>query len=259
VEFGVGGVLLAVPRSLLTTISAQLGTSRRMFRESRLARLTSTSIVEETVVYSPARIVTDFHDLYYSSAVRTWQQTFWMGVPLAKCPLDLWVYQEIVFEVQPELIVECGTFRGGSAYFFASLCDLIGRGNVITIDVAGLPNRPQHPRITYLTGSSTSRDVVDEVHELGRRHAPVMVVLDSDHHEDHVFEELTLYAPLVTPGSYLIVEDTNINGHPVATGFGPGPMEAVNRFVRQHPEFSPDRDREKFFMTFNPSGYLKKH
>ena len=85
-----------------------------------------------------------------------------------------------------------------------------------------------------------------------------MVILDSDHTRDHVLRELELYAPLVTPGSYLVVEDTNINGHPVAPEFGPGPMEAVEAFLETTDEFEVDRAREKLMLTFNPSGYLRR-
>jgi cephalosporin hydroxylase len=87
---------------------------------------------------------------------------------------------------------------------------------------------------------------------------PVVVILDSDHGKDHVLEELRRYAPLVTSGSYLIVEDTNINGHPVLPDFGPGPMEAVETFLSESDDFSVDTTREKLMLTFNPRGYLRR-
>jgi cephalosporin hydroxylase len=86
----------------------------------------------------------------------------------------------------------------------------------------------------------------------------VMVVLDSDHHRDHVLEEMRSYGPLVTRGSYLVVEDTCVNGNPVEEGFGPGPMEAVDEFLREDARFAVDRGAEKFMMTFNPRGYLRR-
>ncbi len=85
-----------------------------------------------------------------------------------------------------------------------------------------------------------------------------MAILDSDHHKEHVLRELEIYSKFVTRESYIIVEDTNINGHPVRSKFGPGPMEAVKEFLKMNDDFIIDRSREKFYLTFNPDGYLKK-
>lgn len=200
-------------------------------------------------------ITESFHRLYYDSAV--WKDTHWLGVPVQKCPLDLWAYQEIVFETKPELIIETGTAHGGSALFLSSVCDLLGQGSIVTVDVFPIEGRPQHPRITYLTGSSTAQEVFVAVQELAADKERVMVILDSDHARDHVIAELRLYAPLVTPGGYLVVEDTNVNGHPVFPEHGPGPLEAVQEFLAGDSRFELDRGREKFFMTFNPGGYLR--
>jgi cephalosporin hydroxylase len=209
---------------------------------------------------SPEEIVRDFHRLYYESEKRTWSNTFWLGHPSAKCPLDLWIYQEILFERRPDVIVESGTFFAGTAHFLACMCDLIDNGRVITIDIRERQphRRPRHPRIEYRTGSSTAPEVVAGVKEALQPGERVMVILDSNHRREHVLEELQAYSPFVTPGDYLIVEDTNINGHPVAEDFGPGPMEAVEEFMAGNQEFAIDDSREKFFMTFNPRGYLRR-
>lgn len=201
-------------------------------------------------------IADQFHELYYESWV--WRNTYWLGVETLKCPLDLWVYQEILFELRPRSIVECGTAAGGSALFLACMCDLLGGGEVVTVDVAERPDRPAHDRITYLHGSSVAEDVVGRVKEAVRGDGPVLVILDSDHGREHVLRELRVYGEIVTPGSYLIVEDTNVNGHPVSELHGPGPMEAVEQFLSETDQFAPDREREKFFLTFNPKGFLKK-
>jgi cephalosporin hydroxylase len=203
------------------------------------------------------RIVREFHRVYYDSPSRTWGNTFWFGTPTQKCPLDLWVYQEILYELRPELIVETGTASGGSALFLASVCELLGRGEVVSVDILQ-QERPTHERVTYLTGSSIAPEIARGITELAGDRSPVLVILDSDHTRDHVLEELRLFGPLVTPGSYLIVEDTNINGHPVLPDFGPGPMEAAAEFLRESPEFTIDLEREKFFLTFNPRGFLRK-
>lgn len=205
-------------------------------------------------------IIDGFHHLYYDSAESggTWKNTCWLGVPTEKCPLDLWIYQEILWEVKPDVIVETGTRWGGSALFLASICDVLGRGRVITIDIEIPGERPVHSRITYLAGSSTSPDIVEEVKDEIGTDDRVMVCLDSDHAMDHVLAEMQAYSDLVSVGSYLIVEDTNINGHPVFQGWGPGPQEAVQQFLKETDEFVVDDEREKFLLTFNPRGYLRR-
>ena len=103
------------------------------------------------------------HDVLYLSDA--WTEASWLGAQALKNPLDLWVYQEIMVETRPELVVETGTYRGGSAFYLASICDLLGAGEVVSIDVEPLrEDYPPHPRITYLGGrSSTDPDVVAEV------------------------------------------------------------------------------------------------
>jgi cephalosporin hydroxylase len=204
------------------------------------------------------RTVETFHRIYYDAQDTTWKQTFWLGVTVRKCALDLWTYQEILFETRPDLIVETGTYLGGSALYLASICDLLGHGKVVTIDISAPPGRPRHRRITYLQGSSVDPDVVGRIEQRARRAKRVMVILDSNHSRDHVLQELEAFGPLVTPGCYLVVEDTNVNGHPVLPDHGPGPMEAVESFLARTDAFEVDRSREKRLLTFNPSGYLRR-
>jgi cephalosporin hydroxylase len=206
------------------------------------------------------RLVDGFHRLYYESgeAGGTWKDTKFLGVSTWKSPLDLWVYQELLWELRPGLIVETGTAHGGSALYLATLCETIGSGEVVSIDIGEWPDRPAHPRLTYVVASSTDPQVVAQVADRAGAAGTVLVVLDSDHSRDHVLAELRAYAPLVTPGSYLVVEDTNVNGHPVYEAFGPGPMEAVQDFLKECDDFEVDRSREKFLLTFNPGGWLRK-
>jgi cephalosporin hydroxylase len=195
------------------------------------------------------------HDVLYQSDA--WTEATWLGAQALKNPLDLWIYQEIVFETRPQLIVETGTYRGGSALYLASLCDLMDSGEVLSIDIQPVrDDYPSHPRVTYLGGrSSTDPEVVDEVRErAGGR--PILVILDSDHSQKHVEAELADYAPLVPVGSYVIVEDSNIGR--IRKDLMPGPLEAVETFLAQTDEFVIDREREKFLITFNPSGYLRR-
>lgn len=201
----------------------------------------------------PKGVVEDFHRHYYhrNGIVR------WMGWPMMKCPLDLWVYQEILTEVLPEVIVECGTAYGGSAMYFSCLMDLIGRGRVITVDVRREEKMPNHDRITYLNGSSTDPAIVSQVKELVGDAKSVLVVLDSDHSYEHVRKELAAYGDLVTPNSYLIVEDTNL-GHEVRKDYGRGPREAVADWIVGRRDYVIDRSRERFLLTYNAQGYLRR-
>jgi len=128
----------------------------------------------------------------------------------------------------------------------------------MSIDVRTSPRRRRHPRISYVLGSSTEPHVVATVRRRASRASSVLVILDSDHRAEHVLQELRHYAPLVTPGSYVIVEDTNVNGHPIEPGYGPGPKEAIDLFLREDPSFTVDHGREKFYLSFNPSGFLRK-
>ena len=209
-----------------------------------------------------ARIVRDFNRLYYDGpdgANLFWTTTF-LGVHTLKAPTDLWIYQEIIYRTAPEVIVECGVCQGGTTLYLATLSDILGQGEIVACDItlAGVqPRVREHPRVTLIEGSSTDPAIVAQVATRcrGRR---TMVILDSDHSEAHVAAELRAYAPLVTPGCYLICEDTNVNGHPVLPGHGPGPFEAVAKFLAHNPGWHTDPTCERLLLTFNPSGYLRR-
>lgn len=197
-----------------------------------------------------------FHMCYYNS--RIWENTFWHGHQILKCPMDMWIYQEMIWKIKPDYIIEAGTFHGGSALYYAHLFDLQGKGEVITIDVLERPNRPEHPRIHYLLGSSSDVAMYEQVQSMVGENKTVMVVLDSDHSRDHVLKEMNLWHPMVSLNSYMIVEDSNVNGYPVRPDFGPGPMEAIDDFFKINDMFRIDLNQEKFLMTQNPRGYLLK-
>ena len=207
---------------------------------------------------SHSGVIDAFHKLYYNAEDETWQSTQWLGVAALKLPLDLWIYQEILYDVRPTLIIETGTMHGGSAWYLASVCDLLGTGRIVTVDIVEREGLPSHPRITYVTGSSTALETMERVKGMIEPNERVMVILDSDHARDHVLRELDLYSDLVSPGSYLIVEDTNVNGHPVHPTHGPGPGEALAEFLARDRRFVVDRTREKLLLTFNPGGYLRR-
>lgn len=208
-----------------------------------------------------------FHDLYWNTG--TWNWTFWQGVPTLKCPLDLWIYQELLWLLRPRLVVELGTWAGGTATFLANMMDIYGADadcRVLTVDILDAEGlaphvahytahapfpvriRAPHPRIEYVTGDSISAAVVEKVRTVADGKCPIMVIADSNHSFEHTYQELLLYHPLVTPGSWFIMEDTD----------GSGPRQAVERFLQENQEFYSDAQCEKFHMTFNPRGYLKR-
>jgi cephalosporin hydroxylase len=201
-----------------------------------------------------------FLEFYYGARREnlTWGNTQWLGVKTLRCPLDLWLYQEIIFETRPDLIVETGTAHGGGALFLASMCELVQRGQVISIDITQFSAWPQHPRLTYLRGSSVADDVLETVRQRAAGANQTLVILDSDHSRNHVLAEMKAFSPLVRPEGYLIVEDTIVNGHPLRPEFGPGPMEAVEEFLQSTDGWMIDRSKEKFLLSFNRNGYLKR-
>lgn len=207
------------------------------------------------------KVVSRFHELFYGTqqGYRPWMDVTWMGVKTLKCPMDLWIFQEILWECRPDWIVESGTYQGGSAFFLACMCEWMGAGRVISVDIDPQQHElPVHPRIHYLSGSSTRPEVFAQVQQQIGQGAQVMVILDSDHHFTHVTQELRLYSQLVSKGQYLVVEDTNLNGNPVQPDFGPGPREAVRQFMAHNPDFIVDQRREKLYLTFNPEGFLRR-
>jgi cephalosporin hydroxylase len=198
---------------------------------------------------------------YYDTAV--WKRLSYRGVRTLKNPLDLWNYQEIIAERGIEWVLETGTRHGGSALYFADLLAARGAaGLVISVDLDHDSLQiSAHPKLRLLKGDSASQAILEAVADLiPKQRAPLFVILDSDHRKAHVLRELAAYVPLMRPGDYLVVEDSCVNGHPVRPEFGPGPMEAIEEFLKANREvLIPDSGREeKFGCTFAPRGYYTK-
>lgn len=201
-----------------------------------------------------------FHD------VPIWSHMWFENVQIEKNPLDLWMCQQIIYEVQPDFIVETGTWRGGSALYWAYTLNGMGLENsrVLTVDVGDYKATAEaHPLwkkyVTFFHGSSTDPKISGEIAQrvAGRK---VLVMLDSDHSMEHVYDELKAYSPMVSKGSYLVTEDTHIDGVPTQPDAGPGPLAAVMKFLEEggKKNFEQDFSREAFIMTFNPGGWLKR-
>lgn len=185
-------------------------------------------------------------------------QTTYFGVRAYKNPLDAWIYQEIVVAHRPDVIVEIGNRFGGGTLYLAHLCDLLGHGRVIGVDighrdVADVVRR--HPRITLLEGDAVGR--FPDVREACVGSRRVMVIEDSSHTFDNTLDVLRTYSALLGVGDHFIVEDT-ICHHGLDVGPNPGPYEAVEAFLRENPGFAADRGRERFLVTWNPKGFLTR-
>ena len=195
----------------------------------------------------------------------------WMGRPIIQYPQDMVAMQEILWRVQPELIIETGIAHGGSLVFYASICELVGRGEVLGIDIdirahnrAAIEAHPMARHIRMIDGSSIDPGVIAQVaaQAAGKR---TLVVLDSNHTHDHVLAELQAYAPLVSVDSYCVVFDTVVEDLPPGLypdrpwDVGNNPKTAVKAYLRDNIDFTIDEDVEaKTLITVAPGGYLRR-
>lgn len=186
-------------------------------------------------------IIDAFHTLWYNSD-GWWKNTF-MGYPIYQSPSDMMVYHDIIMKTLPRLVVQTGVEHGGSLFWLTHLLGIVSLSDtpVIGIDthvtegarrVAGIfPGQ-----ITLIEGDSASPETLKQVMSIAERRTG-LVSLDSDHSAAHVMAELKAYHTLVGCGDYLVVEDTNLGGHPVRADLSPGPYEAVSEWLPAHPEF----------------------
>ena len=195
----------------------------------------------------------------------------WMGRPIIQFPQDMIVMQELIWEIQPDLIIETGIAHGGSLVYYASIMELIGKGRIIGVDVEirdhnlkAMEEHPMFKRIKMIEGSSIDKKIVKKIFKLAERKKKILVLLDSSHTHSHVLEELKSYSPLVKKGSYVVVFDTVLEDMPKNSfpnrpwDKGDNPKTAVKEFVKKSNRFKIDVDIErKLMITSNPSGFLK--
>jgi cephalosporin hydroxylase len=206
----------------------------------------------------------------------------YLGVPLIQTPTDLWAFQELLTEIQPDFVIETGTYKGGTTLYFATLLDQLNpESKVITIDIEPQFAKPIEAlapalrqrvnalwqrRVEFIQSNSVDPKLIESL-AARVKGKTVLVTLDSCHNVGHVLRELQLYAPLVSKGSYLVVQDTRHDDDPewvkrwaTCSGYDRvgGPGLAVDEFLRSNSDFKVDRERERFLLTWYPRGYLKR-
>tara|TARA_A200000159_G_scaffold86540_2_gene80070 strand:- start:22121 stop:22777 length:657 start_codon:yes stop_codon:yes gene_type:complete len=189
---------------------------------------------------------------------RIMKQTTYHGVITHKQPLDFWVYQEMIYELKPDVIIEIGNCRGGSTLALAHQQDLMDHGRIIAIDIdhSLLHEKARaHPRIEWIEDCAVAG--FDKVKKKIKKTDTVLVIEDSAHTYKHTLKCLRLYSELIKVGGYMIIED-GIGRHGLRFGESPGPFEATTQFLTENKNFVADRDKESFFITWNPQGYLKR-
>lgn len=202
----------------------------------------------------------------------------WMGRPIIQYPQDILAMQELIWSVQPDLVIETGIAHGGSLVFMASMLELNAAcggpkdAKVLGIDIdirahnrAAIEGHPMARRISMIQGSSVAPEVVAQVQAAAAGKRRVLISLDSNHTHEHVLAELEAYAPLTSVGSYCVVFDTVIEDMPAEMfpdrPWGPGnnPKTAVFEYLKAHPEFQIDKEIDhKLLVSVAPDGFLKR-
>ena len=196
----------------------------------------------------------------------------WMGRPIIKYPSDIVIMQELIWRLKPDVIIETGIAHGGSIIFSASMLELIGHGEVVAVDIDirkhnrdEIEKHPMMKRITMYEGSSTDETIVEKIRKHTEGKKTVLVALDSNHTHQHVLDELRLYSPMVTVGSYILCPDTFVEFFPKGYvkdrpwDVGNNPMTAVWEFLKENKNFEIDKDIDnKLMITEGMDGYLKR-
>ena len=208
-------------------------------------------------------------------SLRYYHTFSWFGRPLLQLPEDLIRLQEVIYEIRPDVILETGVFDGGSLLFHASLCEAMGKGRVIGIDVeirAGvreaLRDHPLAHRIELIEGDSVAHPIIAKVRGMINPGETALVILDSNHARAHVAAELEAYAPMVTEGSYIVAADGIMRDLADVPSGQPEwahdhPAAAAREFLSRHPEFEMRQPQWKVNtsplsqnVTYWPDGWL---
>jgi cephalosporin hydroxylase len=246
-------------------------TDARSPQAGRIISIATEDGPQEVDIYTPEGFAV-VADLFTRSG---WQRKLsyevtWLGIPIIQLPEDILMIQELIWKIRPEVIIESGVAHGGALVLYASILELLGRGRVIGVDIEirkynrlAIEAHPMARRIQLIEGSSTEPATIAAVQRLVAPGQRTMVMLDSNHTRAHVRDELELYAPMVTPGSYLVVFDEVMpmvadapNGKP--EWLEDNPLEAVRAFLAGHPEFEVDRSYERLATTYCRNGFLRR-
>jgi cephalosporin hydroxylase len=243
-------------------VGAMAAWAARRTRSRRWPTLAFEALREPTDVGTPPMPVPDEVKLAAIESVwdhQAWREATWLGHPVNRYPADLHVYQELLVERRPDLVVLAGEDGGlgGRALFVASICDQLGHGQVVAVGGADASERAAHPRVTYLGGPADRPQVAAEVATLAPEPPNALVILGLGA-TPRVVAAFELYAPMVAMGGYVVVENTVVNGRPARPGFAPGPYEAVEAILGRGGDFVPDPAGERYTITFNRNGYLKR-
>jgi cephalosporin hydroxylase len=233
-------------RRLITDVFAQAGASGSMGAEG----------MPTTPEIIPDELRLGFIEAFWRSL--SWQKSTWMGRKLPTIPTDLQVYQELICTLRPDWIIETGTGAGGRTLFLASVLDGIDHGRILSVDPHQADELPDHPRVQYLKARGEDPEVAEQVRTAVGDTTNALVILGARTGMRRVMREFTHFSPMVPVGGYVIVEQTIVNGNPVWPEHGLGPGDAVRQLLQSRGDFVADPFMERFGLTFNLGGYLKR-
>lgn len=234
-------------------------------------QISDQGVAKEIDIYSKEGLET-MSRLWVKSAAhhRLMYEPSWLGIPIIQFSEDIVLMQELIWKIKPDVIVETGVAHGGTAVFYASMLELMGKGKVIGIDIdirkhneIAIKSHFLSKRIQLIQGSSVDPVVLQQVRNLIKPPDRVLVTLDSNHSYEHVLKELELYAPFVSSDSYLVAMD---GAQEWVWDIPAGkkewkqdnPLSAINQFLKTNPEWESDPYYTRLMVTSNPSGFLHR-